>query len=506
MQQRSVYKFISTLFLCSSLSLAGCSDNAATAGSGAASEKAAVQDNVIARVGDQAITFPQVNTMLNSSAVVGLSIPSLGSPERDKVRILLLDKIVSANLIYLDAIKHGVDKDPEYVRELNRFSSLILAGLYRNQYMVGDISVSEEEIQAFYDKQIIAGTEMTDELRTQIEATLRLQKQQQHMEEARQTLRDGIKVVVFEDNISFSGQDDRPDSAIAAKIDDDVITWGEVKLQVVAADKGEMMMDILAMDDDARLPALQREIDIFIMTRKAREAGLDKDPLHLTRYQEFSKTRLINTHRAALTEQMMPTDEELKAYYEQNRGDIAIPEFRKLQEVVLPTQEAAAEVKTRVESGEITMYQAARDYSIAPGAKQNLGDIGWVAEDRALPAMNEMIFALEPGEYGGPVETPAGWHIVTVLDIKDAEYTDFDEERTRTLTLRKYIHEKLDEYVVNLRKNEFTVEVYEDNLIRLAQAEADMVKDLTEKAQQPGSVTEQRIEDMQKYLQPGAGN
>ena len=34
---------------------------------------------VIARVGDQQITFNQVNTMLNSSAVVGVSIPDTTS-------------------------------------------------------------------------------------------------------------------------------------------------------------------------------------------------------------------------------------------------------------------------------------------------------------------------------------------------------------------------------------------------------------------------------------------
>jgi len=169
---------------------------------------------------------------------------------------------------------------------------------------------------------------------------------------------------------------------------------------------------------------------------------------------------------------------------------------------VLPTREEAENIKARVEAGEITMYEAARDHSVAPGAKQNLGEIGWVSEGRPLPEMNEVIFSLNPGEFGGPVETPAGWHIVIVLDVKDAEYTDFEEERTRTLALRKYIHEKLGEYVVNLRQNEFDVKVYEDNLLRLAQAEADMVKDLTEKAKQPGSITQQRIEEMQKYMKP----
>ena len=510
MQHLTFYKFITTLLLSFVLLSTACSDGnqqemsseVSTGKPAQPTQSASAEElgDVIARVEDQAITFSQVNIMLNSSAVVGLSIPALGTPERDKVRILLLDRVVSANLIYLDALKQGVDKDPVYQQDLKRFSGSLLAGSYRRQHMVGDISVSDEEVRNFYETNVMPGTELTDELRAQIESSLRNHKLQRRLEDARKTLREGIEVIVYEENISSTGDAERSDGAVVARVDGADITWGEVKQQLIAADKGVMMVDILAMDDDARLPALQREIDLHIMTRKAREEGLDQDPVYQARFEEFSKTRLINTHRAALTEKMMPTEEELKAYYEENIDTIAIPEYRKVQEVVVPTKEAALEVKEKIEAGEITMYQAAKDYSIAPGAKQNLGEIGWVTDGKPLPAMNEVIFSLQPGEYGGPVETPAGWHIVTVQDVKDAEYTYFDKERTRTVTLRKYIHEKLDEYVISLRQNEFEVEVYEDNMIRLAQAEADVVKQLTEKAKQPGSITEQRIEEFQEFI------
>ena len=85
--------------------------------------------DVIAHVGDQAITFNEINTMMNSAAIVGLSMPELGSRERDTVRITLLDKLISANLLYLDAVEKGVDQDPEYQRAVQSFSDAILANL-----------------------------------------------------------------------------------------------------------------------------------------------------------------------------------------------------------------------------------------------------------------------------------------------------------------------------------------------------------------------------------------
>ena len=146
------------------------------------------------------------------------------------------------------------------------------------------------------------------------------------------------------------------------------------------------------------------------------------------------------------------------------------------------------------------MYQAASEYSVAPDAKQNLGEIGWIAEGRLKPELGAIVFRLQPAEIGGPVEAGGLWHLVTVQDVKDAENTDITQARTRKLARRSYIHEKLDDYVVKLRKEDFDVEVYEDVIIELAQNEADMVRQLAEKSHEPGSVTQQRLEEMQKFI------
>ena len=145
MQHQSISKTISTAALFCSLILAGCSGGEEPAAKTAAAkapvmsaEEIAALGNVIARVGDQDITFNQINTMLNSSAVVGVSVPALGTPERDTARIVVLDKVISANLLYLDAQHQGVDKDPAYQRELRDFSNGMLANLYHRRFLAGE--------------------------------------------------------------------------------------------------------------------------------------------------------------------------------------------------------------------------------------------------------------------------------------------------------------------------------------------------------------------------------
>jgi hypothetical protein len=455
--------------------------------------------DVIARVGDQVITFSEINTMLNSAAVVGLSVPALGTPQRDTVRIALLDKFVDANLIYLDALRKGVDQDPQYRRDLQRFTSAMLAELYAG-HLLGDVSVSDEEIETYFKSSIVPGTEFTPEARAQIESVLRKQKTEARREEQRDTLREGIDVTVYQKNFQAAGDEGRADDVVVAEVAGESITWGETRAMLTAAGIAATARDPLAMEVDARLRALQREIDTRLMTQKALAAGLDKDPVYQARLKEYQRTRLINFHRANLARDMRPTDAELEAFFKANQQLITVPEFRKVQMAVLATEDEAKDIKRRIEVGEMTMYEAVSRHSIAPDAKKDLGEIGWVEKGKVLPGLQEVVFSLGPGEIGGPVQVGDTWHIMLVQDVRDAQRENLDEEATRKAAWRKYIHAKMDEYTVNLRKNDFTVEVYEDRIVQLAQREADMVGQLAEKAQEPGSVTEQRLKELQELL------
>jgi parvulin-like peptidyl-prolyl isomerase len=170
--------------------------------------------------------------------------------------------------------------------------------------------------------------------------------------------------------------------------------------------------------------------------------------------------------------------------------------------VMVETEEEAESIKGKIEAGELTMYRAAADHSVAPDAKQNLGELGWIAKGKTKPQLDEVIFALQPGEIGGPVEAGGLWHLISVQDMRDAQYTHLDEPATRKQVRRRYIHDKLDDYVVGLRKNDFPVQVYEDVLIRLAQQEADMVKTLAAQSKEPGSATQEHVKELQKFLNP----
>lgn len=423
--------------------------------------------DIIATVGDQLITYAQLNTRLNSSAVVGVSTPVLGSEERRTVMLALLDKAISADLLYLDAIRLGIDQSEEYRQDLDAFSAAILGDLYHRQHLLGKIEVSQAEVDAYIDRTFSADSERSERLLNSVEATLRKQKFRQREAQIRESLRQGLEVMVIPARLEPADDAERDAATVVAEYGDRRITWGEVRRRLSTLNN--------SVNNKARVAALQDYIDQQLMAQKGREAGLDQDPGYRKRLAEFSKTRLLNLHRSRLVERFDPDNEALRQFYLDNRDRIAVKERRRVQMLVLPDQAEANAIKGKIESGEISFYEAVLAHSIAPNAKLNLGDFGWVSKGSGFPALDELTFALEPDTLGGPVESPAGWHLVKVIDLREASLMDFKEETTRKATRRLMLKERLSEYVVQLRQQEFPVVVYEDNLNRLFREEAQWI-------------------------------
>jgi peptidyl-prolyl cis-trans isomerase C len=72
--------------------------------------------------------------------------------------------------------------------------------------------------------------------------------------------------------------------------------------------------------------------------------------------------------------------------------------------------------------------EVAREYSI-DGSAQAGGDLGWFGQGVMIPPFEEAVMALEPGEVSGPVETQFGWHVVQLIDRRDAQVPPLEEVR-----------------------------------------------------------------------------
>ena len=425
-------------------------------------------EDIIARVGDQVITFHSLDVTINSSAVVGIPIPKPGTPERTNMRLTLLDKRISSDLLYLDALARKLNENPVFQSDVEQYSDTILAMMYKQKYLIGEIPISDEEIREYYENNIVDGTPFTQDVHMAIEAVLRKQQFKQKAATLREHLRTGVAVQVFEDKLDASGDPARKSSEVVAIAGGESITWGQVRQRLTVTGKDNSRA--------ARRERLDDYIDSRIMLQKARAVGLEQDAGYQRRLKEFEKSSLVNINRARLSEEMSPTDDEIREYYAQNRDVIVVREVRNIQMLVVKTEEEAAEIKQKIEAGEMTFFEAANEFSIDPNAKMNLGELGWVAQGSGFADLDKVTFALNPNVIGGPVESPAGWHLVKVLDVREGQFGDIEDQKTWKQVRRLLLHERENRYVTDLRITTYPVEVYEDVFSRLTQEEIDALE------------------------------
>ncbi len=123
------------------------------------------------------------------------------------------------------------------------------------------------------------------------------------------------------------------------------------------------------------------------------------------------------------------TDEEIEAYYEENKEEppIGQPEQRDVQVVVTETEEEADRARAAIEDGD-DFADVAKEFSIDPASKDRGGKLT-VQEGAEESEFDEAVFSAEQGELVGPIETELGWYVFEVTDVQPAKTQTLDEAR-----------------------------------------------------------------------------
>lgn len=142
-------------------------------------------------------------------------------------------------------------------------------------------------------------------------------------------------------------------------------------------------------------------------------------------------------------------DKEIEEYYQANRET----KFHKAKEVkaryILVRSAADAKQKSEAQTRAnriVTEARAGKDF--AQLAKQESadstaakgGDLGWLTQEQLPSPLDKAVFSLRKGEISDAIETPAGFHIVKVDDVREAKtqsLKDATAEIARTLKSEK---------------------------------------------------------------------
>ncbi len=180
-----------------------------------------------------------------------------------------------------------------------------------------------------------------------------------------------------------------------------------------------------------------------LLARGARELGIDVAP----QVDGFRRERLIQYLLEKKEKEWIPDTATLRDYYQRHPEIGRIPERRHVAQIVVADRRQAEALRRRILAGE-SLFRLAREYSIDPYGRRHAGDLGWLPEGSAMPAIEKVLATLKDGEISPVIETPKGFHLVTIVERQPAEQKPFAAVHDRVR--RALLAEKLPAYLETL--------------------------------------------------------
>jgi parvulin-like peptidyl-prolyl isomerase len=167
-----------------------------------------------------------------------------------------------------------------------------------------------------------------------------------------------------------------------------------------------------------------------LLARRARAAGLERDPEVRARVEFFVERVLAQAYQEGMMQKIAVSEEELQAYYHAHAGEFRTAPRVLAQHFLYRTAEKAEAARTRLEAG--TAYT---ELAAEPGRDQAvvLVERDWFTREALPGPLAEPAFALPVGAVSDVVETGYGYHVLRVEAREESRQKELVEVREQVL-------------------------------------------------------------------------
>lgn len=118
------------------------------------------------------------------------------------------------------------------------------------------------------------------------------------------------------------------------------------------------------------------------------------------------------------------SDAALKAAFDRRKADLAVPEQRRLQNIVVESKAEANSVAARLRAGE-SVAALAPEVSLDQSTSSSGGDLGFLGQGDLEAAVGRAAFSVPKGQVYGPAKGSHGWNVGVVADIRAPQPANF---------------------------------------------------------------------------------
>jgi len=193
--------------------------------------------------------------------------------------------------------------------------------------------------------------------------------------------------------------------------------------------RGKSESEVTAEEKDK---VLDQMINMQLIAAQADKDGLEKDPDVATRLALVRTQILADAAAQKYVKSHEPTDQELHAAYDTATDKT---EYR-ASHILVPTKEKADQVIKKLKGG--AKFEDVAKAESTDNSKANGGDLGWFTTARMVKPFGDAVKALKVGETTtDPVQTQYGWHVIKLVDTRDAPFDQFKGQLSSGILQKK---------------------------------------------------------------------
>lgn len=185
--------------------------------------------------------------------------------------------------------------------------------------------------------------------------------------------------------------------------------------------------------------------DAFIAQQHVDEAEIKawyeshQDQLRLPDY--VNADFIVLNEEAAIKNVPTLKEDDLRAYYEQNKARFLTPARIHLSHILIhpgindtehqAAQQKAKELAQKAQADPTGFADLAKAESQDTGSASSGGELGWITHGNWPEALQSAVFALNKGDVSGVIEGPDGYHIFKANDFQPEQSQSFDSVRSQ---------------------------------------------------------------------------